>query len=120
MLATSQIRGENGAMEHGVPGPREFLRQAAFSPDEAHQRFPNARRHLSGGIFISHSGEDRDEIRDKILDPILTQLIRGEGYFVHSRLSGGAESYRQLVQAALHWCNKFMVIISQHSIGTNG
>ena len=27
-----------------------------------------------------------------------------------------ADIYRQLVQAALHWCDKFMVVISERSI----
>jgi hypothetical protein len=95
---------------------REFLTRTEFSPEEAHRRFPNARRHLWQGIFISHAGRDFHRIMREIVHPVVTRLIRGEGYFVHSRLSGEAEGYRQLVQAALHWCDKFMVVISEHSI----
>jgi hypothetical protein len=97
-------------------GAREFLTRVEFSPEEAHRRFPNARRLLWQGIFISHSGRDFHRIMRGIVHPVVGGLIRGEGYFVHSRLSGGAEGYRQLVQAALHWCDKFMVVISEHSI----
>ena len=97
--------------------PREFLRQARFSPEQAEKRFRNARSHIENGLFISHSGLDYHRILDQIVHPVMYQLIESDWYFIHSRVSGGAAGYRQLVQAALNWCDKFMVVISERSIG---
>ena len=71
---------------------------------------------MLGGLFISHSGEDSIRIQEQIILPVVFERLPGEGYFMHSRRSGGAESYRLLVQAALHWCDKFMVVISERSV----
>jgi hypothetical protein len=95
--------------------PRDFLRLAAFSPERAHVQYRNARRHLLGGLFISHSDADSRKILDHIV-PIVSRRLPFDGCFLHSRSSGGAAGYRELVQAALHWCDKFMVVISQLSI----
>jgi hypothetical protein len=38
-----------------------------FNPVAASVRFPNARRHLEGGLFISHSGADTEQIRRVIV-----------------------------------------------------
>jgi hypothetical protein len=95
--------------------PREYLRTAHFAPDEIDQRFPNARRILTEGIFVSHSGLDTRRIHEDIVLPVLHDRF-ADGIFFHSRTSGGAESYKQLVQAALHFCDKFIVVVSQNSI----
>jgi TIR domain len=95
---------------------RDFLRNAEFSPERASEMFPNARGIMLGGLFISHSGGDSSRIDEQIISPVVFRRLPGDGYFMHSRLSGGAESYKLLVHAALHWCDKFMVVISQQSI----
>jgi hypothetical protein len=78
-------------------------------------RYPNAQRHLLGGLFISHAGADTKRIiRDVV--PVVAPRLPGDGFFMHSRGSGGASSYRELVQAALHWCDKFLVVISERSL----
>src|SRR5690242_19954219 len=96
--------------------PRDFLRLSEFLPERASARYPNARRHTLGGLFVSHSGADSHRIRDEIIFPVVFDRLSADGYFMHSRSSGGAEGYRELVQAALHWCDKFMVVISERSI----
>jgi TIR domain len=96
--------------------PRDFLRDDEFSPERADELFPNAREIMLGGLFISHSGADSQRIWDRIILPVVFERLPADGYFMHSGLSGGADSYRFLVQAALHWCDKFMVIISSRSI----
>lgn len=95
--------------------PRNFLRLSAFSPEEANAKYPNARRLTLGGLFVSHSGIDSRRIDDDIITPIVFRRLPADGFFMYSRGSGG-ESYRELVQAALHWCDKFMVVISEASI----
>jgi hypothetical protein len=96
--------------------PRDFLRTSEFSPDRANRRFPNAQYTMLGGLFISHSGEDSVRIQDQIISPVVFERLPADGYFMHSRRSGGPESYKLLVQAALHWCDKFMVVISERSV----
>jgi hypothetical protein len=94
--------------------PRDFLRLSEFSPDRAHEVFPNARSLTLEGLFISHAGADTQRINDEIIFPVVSR--RMPIYFMHSKGSGGADSYRVLVQAALHWCDKFMVVISERSV----
>jgi hypothetical protein len=95
--------------------PREFLNSATFDPNAVGARFPNARRNLRGGLFISHSGVDTARIRSAIM-PIAGPRFAPDGAFLHSRSSGGAEDYRQLVQAALHLCASFMLVLSRASL----
>jgi len=99
-----------------VSSPRDFLRLTEFSQERASAKYPHARRLTLGGLFISHSGADSRRIRDNIVIPVVSQRFPADGYFMHSRGSGGSEGYRELVQAALHWCDKFMVVISKESI----
>jgi hypothetical protein len=96
--------------------PGEFLRSVQFNPGAASVRFPNARRHLEGGLFISHSGADTEQIR-RVIVPVVWDRFAPEGFFLQSRWSGGAGSYRQLVQAALHWSGSFLLVLSQASLG---
>ena len=96
--------------------PRDFLRNSEFSREQANKRFPNAQDIMLGGLFISHSGEDSTRIWEQIILPVVFERLPADGYFLHNRRSGGPESYRLLVQAALHWCDKFMVVISKGSI----
>jgi hypothetical protein len=113
-LGYSEVSGTHDVKHNHTA--RDFLQHMDFSPAIAHKRFRNARQRLLGGLFVSHSGSDYHEILEKIVHPVFYDLIVGEWYFVHSRVSGGASGYRQLVQAALHWCDKFIVIISERSI----
>ena len=99
--------------------PRDFLRTSEFSSDRANRRFPNAQDTMLGGLFISHSGEDSVRIQEQIISPVVFERLPADGYFMHSRRSGGAESYKLLVQAALHWCDKFMVVISERSVSNS-
>ena len=96
--------------------PRGFLRSSRFSPQRAETEFPNARRLTLGGLFLSHAGADTAQIREHIIHPVVLQRLPGDGYFMHSRGSGGAESYKRLVQAALNWCDKVMVAVSRHAV----
>jgi TIR domain len=96
--------------------PRDFLRNSEFCPERANERFPHAQDIMLGGLFISHSGEDSAAIQEQIISPVIFAKLPADGYFMHSRRSGGQESYRLLVQAALHWCDKFMVVISERSM----
>src|SRR5215510_833829 len=91
--------------------PQGFLRRSRFSPRRAQTEFPNARRFMLGGLFVSHAGADTVQIRKQIVSPILFQRLPANGYFMHSRGSGGADDYKRLVQAALHLCDKFMVAV---------
>jgi TIR domain len=95
--------------------PREFLRNCEFSPERANARYPNARRLTLGGLFVSHSGIDTKRI-DEIICPVVSHRLPADGCFLHSGKSGGASQYAELVQAALHWCDKFMVVISEMSV----
>jgi hypothetical protein len=78
-------------------------------------RYPNACRLTLGGLFISHAGADRERIREVIV-PLVFKRLPADGYFMHSRASGGADDYKGLVQAALHWCDKFLLVISDNSL----
>ncbi|SRR5260370_24994586 len=95
--------------------PREFLSNADFKPVAVEAAFPNARRLLENGLFVSHSGLDSQRIRDEIL-PIVDRWIVFQRYFFHNRRSGGAGHYKQLVRAALHYCDKFLVAVSRNSV----
>lgn len=105
----------NGLMRVGDT-PRNFLQNSRFRPRSAQAKFPNARRFLLGGIFVSHAGADTAQIREQIIHPVVFQRFIPNGYFMHSRVSGGAEHYKQLVQAALYWCDKFIVVVSRHAV----
>ena len=94
----------------------DFLRTSEFSQDRANERFPHARDIMLGGLFIIHSGEDSIRIEEQIISPVVFDGLPADGYFMPSRRSGGAESYKLLVQVALHWCDKFMVVISERSV----
>jgi hypothetical protein len=93
----------------------EYLANTEFTPDVAEERFPNARRQLEKGLFVSHAGRDLERIRQDLM-PVIYERFAPERFFLHSRGSGGADSYVQLVQAALHYCDKFMVVVSQYSV----
>jgi len=95
---------------------QRFLRDTEFSPERAHAEFPNARPILEGGLFVSHSGLDTKRIRDQLLAPVIRPLVPGDAAFFHNRGSGGAESYKRLVHAALHWCDKFLVVVSDAAV----
>lgn len=84
-----------------------------FKEDEVDANFPNARRFLTGSLFVSHAGADRERIFNLIEAPVLMDRF-GDGFFVHSRGSGGSKFYKVLVRAALHWCDKFIVVISHN------
>ena len=98
--------------------PFSFLTDTEFKLKKIENRYSNLRRHLINGLFISHSGLD-SKIIQRILIPIIDERFTPERYFFHSRLSGAAEAYREIVQAALHYCNKFMIVLSHNSISND-
>lgn len=103
-------------MSRATPSaPGEYLLRKEFRPKVAEKRFPNAKRHLEKGLFVSHAGRDLERIRQDLV-PAIYERFAPERFFLHSRGSGGADAYVQLVQAALHYCDKFMVVVSQHSV----
>jgi hypothetical protein len=91
------------------------LETDSLSLEHALARFPNAGRRMRGGLFISHSGIDDRWIRGTLFGPVISRRFPPDGAFLHNRLSGGADGYRQLVVAALHLCTKFMVVVSTAS-----
>lgn len=95
--------------------PAEYLLKTEFNPQVVEKRFPNVRRHLEKGLFVSHAGWDLQRIRQDLV-PVIYERFAPERFFLHSRGSGGAEAYVQLVQAALYYCDKFMVVVSRHSV----
>ena len=91
------------------------LESDSISLEHALARFPNAGRHMRGGLFISHAGPDYRWICDTLFRPVISSRFTPDGVFLHNRLSGGADGYIQLVLAALHLCTKFMVVVSTAS-----
>jgi hypothetical protein len=87
-----------------------------FDPDAFDKEYPNARRFLTGSLFICHAGADSRRILDDVVYPVVYDRF-ADGYFLHNRVSGGSRAYKVGVRAALHWCDKFMVVISQNSVG---
>ena len=73
---------------------REALRLKDYS---SAMRVPIHRGSTTRSYFLSYPGECQS-----------TSCV--------ARAQGGADSYRLLVQAALHWCDKFMVVISERSV----
>ena len=96
---------------------REVLSQK-YEPNFIESRFPNQHKRLwSGGLFISHSWRDYERVLNDIFDPVVAHKFpMFDACFLHNAKSGGAESYIQFVLAALHYCNKFMVIVSHNSV----
>ena len=52
------LESSNATVSTKLSAARRFLRDTAFSSQRAHAEFPNARRILEGGLFVSHSGLD--------------------------------------------------------------
>jgi hypothetical protein len=94
---------------------KEFIDDEDFHPDQILRRYPHARRFLDGSLFISHAGVDYRRIYDYVVSPVVSDRFY-DGYFLHNRDSSGSGAYKQLVRAALHWCDKFMIVISRNSI----
>jgi hypothetical protein len=86
-----------------------------FDLADMHGRYPNAGRLLTGGLFISHAGLDSERINDEIVLPVVYDRF-ADGVFMHSRQSGAAEIYRDFVAAALRWCDKYLVVVSDRSL----
>jgi hypothetical protein len=93
----------------------EFIDDEGFHLNNIDSRYPHARRFLTGSLFISHAGADSRQIRDHVVSPVVCDRF-ADGYFLHNRNSGGSRDYKQLVRAALQLCDKFMIVISRHSI----
>lgn len=98
--------------------PFSLLSDTKFKLKKIENKYSNLKRHLINGLFISHSGLDCRLIQ-RILIPIIEERFIPERYFFHSRLSGSAEAYGEIVQAALHYCNKFMRVLSHNSISND-
>jgi hypothetical protein len=64
--------------------------------------------------FISHCGADSGVVSEKIV-PHLYSRKGPNGYFLHSSKSGGAESYKHIVQVALYFCRYAIVVASERS-----
>jgi hypothetical protein len=85
--------------------------------EKAIEEFPNAAPLLADCAFISHAGKDTDEINRLLIDPLLFARKGPNGYFLHSAKSGGAESYKNIVLIALHFCRYAIVVVSGNSAG---
>ena len=75
---------------------------AGFDANEMDRKYPGARQFLTGSI------------QDLIIRPVIFDRF-ADGYFLYNRFGGG-RLYRRVVGAALHWCDKFMVVVSRHAI----
>ena len=73
---------------------------------------------LSQSLFVSHAGVDREVIRARLFRP-LDDLCEFEQRFFYSRRVPRAEDYRDLVRAALHWCDKFVAVLSTNSLNNS-
>lgn len=93
-----------------------FATDAAEGGRPGRGRFPNAKGLLRGSVFVSHAGADAPTLNE-MLDPVLYPRMGPAGVFMHSRSSGGADSYRQLVLVALSRCAAGVVAASVRSAG---
>jgi hypothetical protein len=82
--------------------------------DSVGRRYPNARRHLEGSVFVSHSGRDWGRVRTEI-KPVTDDRWRDS--FVHNRASGGSAQYKEIVGLALSCCRAVVVAVSQNAVG---
>src|SRR5689334_21890458 len=94
---------------------RMFLEHPDFNPEVIERVYPNARRVLKGGVFVSHSGLDYLRVREQIVFPVVAPRF-GNALFLHNRGTGAAESYRDIIQAALCYCDYFLLTVSQNSV----
>jgi hypothetical protein len=85
-----------------------------FDEHEVDESYPNARNFYTGSLFVCHAGADFQTILELIAFPVLLDRF-GDGYFLHNRRSGGSQAYMVLVRAALHWCDKFVLVVSQNA-----
>lgn len=103
-------------MQNSVYSDRlNFLAGPAIDPLEIESRYPNAKRILRGGLFISHDGRDFSLIRETIVHPVVIDRFM-DGFFLHNRESGGSSEYREFVRTALHYLDKFLLVVTANSI----
>ncbi len=95
--------------------PNTLARAPSHYDRSVDKEFPNLTRFLTGSLFISYSGIDQQRILNQIVEPVICDRF-ADGYFLHSRKSGGAAQYVRVVHAALCLCDKFMVVIAQNSV----
>ena len=95
--------------------PQDFLRERALDPSEIEARYPNAKRVLKGGLFISHDGRDFARIRQSLVYPVVADRFM-DGFFLHNRNSGGSAEYKELVRTALYYLDKFLLVVSSNSV----
>ena len=96
----------------------DFLRKTEFSLNALIETDPRGMGHLvtlAGGLFVSHAGQDYQYIRREIFFPVIRPLFNNKCFQENSRTMG-ASHYRMYVQAMLHICDKFMVVVSQYSL----
>jgi TIR domain-containing protein len=98
--------------EFQIDDPWHFVREEPVMADVT-----DSQRDLwTGGLFISHSGEDYKAILERIVRPVVDPRFYGDGLFLHNRNSGGAWNYRTFVRFALRLCDKFFVLVSKNSV----
>jgi len=112
----SQTLGAGNEMQTSSSiDPHDFLSGPALSPNKIEARYPNARRILKGGLFISHDGRDFPRIRETVVNPVIYDRFM-DGFFLHNRKSGGSEEYKELVRTALYYLDKFLLVVSTNSL----
>src|SRR5215467_11748236 len=103
--------------------PWEFTNSVEFMDSLPDWRKRRLEGFLSGGLFVSHSSADFP--RRPSSDPknviheianIAFDRFGPNGYFLHNLKSGGAEGYRELVNIALTYCDKFLLLVSARSV----
>jgi len=66
--------------ELGNIEPTRYLRGASFNPELVETRYPNARRNMQGGLFISHAGEDYGRIQRDLVAPVIHERFAPARY----------------------------------------
>ena len=98
--------------------PQEALLAAEYDPASLESEFRKQGQYWAGGVFVSHAGRDYGRVASDIFNPIvLPRFPEFDSCFFHNGRSGGGDAYAKLVAAALHFCDKVLIIVSANSLG---
>jgi hypothetical protein len=96
---------------------QEFFGTGELMPLEAiERRYPGARRHTRGCVFISHAGPDSPELSSLITDSIRSDHSH-YAVFQYSSREAMKEDYKQLVLLAMTHCTCAVIACSKRSSG---
>jgi hypothetical protein len=94
----------------------DFFGSGELMPLEQIERhYPNARRYVRGGVFVSHAGVDGPKI-----DALITKSLRSKynpyAVFQYSAANPAKEHYKHLVLLAMNYCACAIVACSERAI----